>query len=68
MHVVVRGARMRSKIIATVAAGCAAAVVLLPAAPASAEMRDCKIMGPEYVAEVVDCALYIYEIAIGWPR
>lgn len=59
---------MRSKIVATVAAGCAAAIVLLPAAPAAADMRDCRILGPEYVAEVVDCALYIYETAIGWRR
>lgn len=48
------------------AAGIAAIMAIGSAAPASAEMRDCKIYGPEYVAEVVDCALYIYETAIGW--
>lgn len=45
-----------------------AAVAVVPAAPASAEMRDCRIFGPAYVAEVVDCALYIYETAIGSVR
>lgn len=51
-----------------VAATLVAAVAMVPAAPASAEMRDCRILGPYYVEEVVDCALYIYETAIGWPR
>lgn len=46
----------------------AATMAVASAPPVSAELRDCKIYGPEYVAEVVDCALYIYETAIGWRR
>lgn len=36
------------------------------AAPAQASLRDCTILGPDYVAEVVDCAFFIVERAINW--
>jgi hypothetical protein len=50
---------------ATIAAACMTSVALVPAATASALIRDCRIFGPAYVSEVVDCVFYIYETAIG---
>lgn len=47
----------------------ATALLALPAIPASAAPAagsDCRILGPEYVAEVVDCAVYIIERAVQW--
>ena len=42
-----------------------AATTLAPA-PAMATSHDCTIMGPDYVREVVDCAVYVIERAINW--
>lgn len=50
---------------ALIAVGTAAAALLLPAAPASAQ-NDCIFAGWEYVVhDAVDCAHYIIESAIG---
>ncbi|HEX2058121.1 MAG TPA: hypothetical protein VHI71_07105 [Actinomycetota bacterium] len=43
-----------------------AAFLAVPTLPAQASPRDCTILGPDYVAEVVDCALFIIERAINW--
>lgn len=48
-----------------IAAAALAAASVVPAAPAQAQTHDCKILGPAYVAEVVDCVIFIYETAIG---
>lgn len=48
-----------------IAAAAIAALSTVPATAAQALDRDCRIMGPEYVAETIDCALYIVETAIG---
>lgn len=50
---------------ATVAAACAACIALFPTAPAAATGHDCRILGPDYVGEVVDCVVWLYERAIG---
>lgn len=42
-----------------------ASLLTASATPAQASSRDCSIYGPEYVAEVVDCAISILEKAIG---
>ena len=57
--------RMKKLTSATIAAACMTSVALVPAATASALIRDCRIFGPAYVSEVVDCVFYIYETAIG---
>lgn len=57
---------MTKKLTTALVAAAAAATVALPATPAAADMRDCRILGPAYVEEVKDCVLYIYETAIGW--
>jgi hypothetical protein len=48
-------------------AAAAAATLVAPAAPAHAASSnpDCRILGPNYVEEVVDCAIYIITTAIG---
>jgi hypothetical protein len=57
--------RMKKLTSATIAATCAATIALMPATTASATSHDCRILGPDYVGEVVDCVIYIYERAIG---
>lgn len=49
-----------------IAAVATAALLAVPALPADASPRDCTIVGPEYVAEVVDCALFVLERAVNW--
>jgi hypothetical protein len=53
---------------AAVAVGTAAllAAPAISVTPAQASSHDCNIYGPEYVSEVVDCAISILERAIGW--
>lgn len=48
------------------AAPAVAAISAVPLAPAQATSHDCTIVGPDYVAEVVDCAVWIVERAIQW--
>ena len=57
-----RGHRRRALILA---AGAALALPVVAAAPAQASDHDCVILGPDYVGEVVDCAVFILERAIG---
>lgn len=47
----------------------AAALLALPAVPASAApaSSDCRIFGPAYVSEVVDCVVFLYTTLIGQP-
>nr|MDQ3958563.1 hypothetical protein [Actinomycetota bacterium] len=53
---------VRNGLVAVAAAG----MMLAPAAPARASTStyDCKIMGPYYVEEAVDCAYYLVTILI----
>lgn len=44
----------------------ASLAVPVAATPAHATPRDCIILGPDYVAEVVDCAFFVVERAIQW--
>ena len=55
-----------TKIRIAVAAAAIAAISSVPVAPAQATSHDCIILGPNYVDEVVDCAVWIVERAIQW--
>lgn len=48
-----------------VAAVAAAGAIFAAPAPVYATSHDCRILGPDYVSEVVDCVVFIYERAIG---
>ena len=54
------------KVRVAIAAAAIAAVSAMPVTPARASSHDCTIMGPDYVSEAVDCAIYILERAIQW--
>ena len=54
------------KVRVALAAAAIAAISSVPVAPAHATSHDCIIMGPYYVEEVVDCAVFIIERAIQW--
>lgn len=56
---------MNKKIAVALAAVGAAAATMAAPVPASASSHDCRILGPDYVSEVVDCVVFIYERAIG---
>lgn len=50
-----------------IAAAAIAAASVVPAVPARAEISDCRIFGPAYVSEVVDCVVFIYTTLIDPP-
>lgn len=56
---------MRTRI--AIAAAAVAAMSVVPAMPARAAISDCKIFGPAYVSEVVDCVVFIYTTLIDPP-
>lgn len=53
------------RLVAALALTAALAVPVVSAPSASASSHDCIILGPNYVDEVVDCAIFIIERAIG---
>jgi type IV secretory pathway VirB2 component (pilin) len=58
--------RIRKMTAATLAAA-ALALPVAQAAPAAAQTYDCRILGPAYVSEVLDCARYLLITLIDWP-
>ena len=49
------------------AAAALAAMSVVPVTPARAADSDCRIFGPAYVSEVVDCVVFLYTTLIDPP-
>ncbi len=59
-----RKRRVRKALVALATAG-AAALMVVPAAPAAAQPYDCQFAGPYVVDDAFDCVYYIIITAVG---